>query len=116
MLFRRALPKVVQDLLPEVDEPTDVVVEGESGSFRIEALSEAENEKERTIGEGRKRFVAARGAKPAERSSFAARGERPRRTFSPGASAGERKPRAPFHAREPWKEDQRPARPAARCG
>jgi hypothetical protein len=102
---KSALP----DLLPEVEEPTDVVVEGETGSFRIEALSEVENEKERTIGEGRKRFVAARQSKTTDRGSFAARPERPRKSFPPRRDAGEAKP---FHAREPWKEDQRPARPA----
>lgn len=101
----------VPDLLPEVETPADVVVKGESGGFRIEALSETENEQERTIGEGRKRFVAQRKGN-AERGSAAPRTERPRKPFA-GKREGAGGEKKPFHAREPWKEDRRPVRPAA---
>ena len=129
----------VADMLPEVNTPTDVVVHGEEGSFRIEALSDSETENERTMGEGRKRFVAQRNAGSSDRRGFGGRpstgrsgsSDRPsyggeRKSYSPrpggaGKPFGERKtfsrgPReggAPgektFHANEPWKEDRRPA-------
>ncbi len=44
-----------------------------AGEFLIEALSEAETERERTVGEGRKRFVARREASAGDRRSFGAR-------------------------------------------
>ncbi len=125
--------RAIPDLLPEVAAPADLVV----GAFRIEALSEAETEQERTVGDGRKRFVARRTSEGSDRKGFgprtgAASGPRsgtgmgprpgPRPGSRPGKSFGERKsfgskpPRPeggsegakPFFAREPWKEDRRP--------
>ena len=122
------------DLLAETGAPADLVVSGAEGGrrddlrddLRIEALSEAETEYERTAGEGRKRFVAQRAAQTGDRKSFAPRpagarktfgGERKafggeRKSFSRGPGAGAGGAGKPFHAREPWKEDSRPARPA----
>ena len=97
----------VSDMLPETPSAPGLVVE------------EIPDEPE--IGEGRRRFVAAREAskKPAagparDRGSFA---PRPARDAS-RTSAPSRTPGKPFHAREPWKEDRRPPsedrqRPAA---
>ena len=90
----------VPDMLPEVEAPADIVVAGEEGSFRIEALSEQETEYERTVGEGRKRFVAQRGAGSGDRREFGpkpgarpgARPGAPRKTFgSAPRPGGERK-------------------------
>ena len=118
------------DLLAETGAPAGLVVGGadseSSGDLRIEALSEAETEHERTAGEGRKRFVAQRAAQTGDRKSFAPRpaggrkvfgGERKafggeRQSFSRGPRAGAGEAGKPFHAREPWKEDSRSARPA----
>ena len=117
------------DLLAETGAPADLVVSGADGDLRndlrIEALSEAETEYERTAGEGRKRFVAQRAAQTGDRKNFAPRpaGERKtfggdrktfggeRKSFSRGPGAGAGETGKPFHAREPWKEDSRPARP-----
>ena len=139
----------IPDLLPERTAPAHIVVTapevglesgletglGGDGDLRIEALSDAETEQERTVGEGRKRFVAQRAAATTgDRKSIAARpsaqrktfgserktlgGERKtlggeRKTFSRGPREGGGQAKKPFFAREPWKEDRRPVLPAA---
>ncbi len=70
------------DLLPEVPAPADIVM----GGFRIEALSESETEKERSVGDGRKRFVAGRESAGGDRKSYGGRPGGERKTFG-----GERK-------------------------
>ena len=121
---RTHTPAILADMLPEVAAPAEIV----TGDLRIEALSESENERERTIGEGRKRFVAQRGTNAGDRKGFGSRPGGTRKSFgSPGRSFGEKKtftrapasgpgsserenaPRKPFFAREPWKEERKPA-------
>jgi len=122
------------DLLPEVPAPADIVM----GGFRIEALSDSETEKERLVGDGRKRFVAQREGAASDRKNYGGRSSAERKTFggerktfggarktfgsreAPGSerksfSSGPRSggssesaPQKPFFAREPWKEDRRP--------
>ncbi len=85
------------DLLPEVPVPADIMM----GGFRIEALSESETEKERSMGEGRKRFVAGRESAGGDRKSYGGRPGAERKTFG-----GERKTfggeRKTFGARKPF--------------
>ena len=124
---RTRTPAVIADMLPEVAAPAEIV----TGDLRIEALSESENERERTIGEGRKRFVAQRSAGTGDRKGFAGRpgadrksdggpgksfGERKSFGRGPASSKGEGAPRKPFFAREPWKEDRKPAAPGVDAG
>ncbi len=73
--------RAIPDLLPEVAAPADLVV----GAFRIEALSEAETERERTVGDGRKRFVARRTSEGSDRKGF---GPRTGATSGPRSGAG----------------------------
>ncbi len=116
-----ASKSAIPDLLPEVPVPADIVVKGAEGAFRIEELSESENEKERSIGEGRKRFVAQRTGQTGDRKDFGKRSGGERKTFGGGPRKGgpregasrESGEKRPFFAREPWKEDKRPVRPAA---
>ncbi len=128
---RRHVPAVLADMLPEIAVPVEIIggEPGSAGELHIEALSEAETERERTVGEGRKRFVAQRNT-GGERKSFAFRSGSEKKPFSErkgfsrapgsasragaGANAGRAKEtgeRRPFFAREPWKEDQRPVGP-----
>ena len=125
----------LSDMLPEVSaadrKPEPTVL----GEFLIESLSETETERERTMGEGRKRFVAQRESQSGDRRSFGGRpgapGARPSFGNRPGGSArpgsfGARKPFAPreggppakkpFFASEPWKEDARPGKTSEGSG
>jgi 23S rRNA pseudouridine2605 synthase len=55
---------------PSAETKPEPIVAGE---FLIEALSDAETERERTVGEGRKRFVAQREASSSDRRGFGGR-------------------------------------------
>lgn len=120
---RSNIAAAMPDLLPELplaptlpaapEQPTTI----QAGAFQIEALSDTETENERTIGEGRKRFVAQRSAQNSDRKTYGNRpgSSRPAARPGPYQSSDRPAPRRtsaspgkPFFAREPWKEDRRP--------
>jgi 23S rRNA pseudouridine2605 synthase len=109
--------EVRADAVQKEEAPKEVV---QAGAFQIEALSDEETERERTVGEGRKRFVAQRSAQNSDRKTF---GNRPTSarpgSARPGSGFSKDRPAAgrsssfgakkPFFPREPWKEDSRPS-------
>lgn len=126
---RKSVTAAIPDMIPELaaeepeqpKQPTTI----QAGAFQIEALSEDETERERTVGEGRKRFVAQRSAQNSDRKTYGNRpgnsrpGARPGPYSSvdrPAAGRGAAGPKKPFFAREPWKEDRRPGAPNAGDG
>ena len=75
--------------VPTAEAKPEPIVAGE---FLIEALSEAETERERTVGEGRKRFVAQREAGSGDRRSFGGRPAGPGGRSSFAGRAGAARP------------------------
>ena len=97
-MLPRTLPKTLQDMLPETPGAFAVVADagnerpaGEAaGGLQIDALSDAETERERAVGDGRKRFVAGRPGSAGDRRGFAPARAGAERTGGPRKSFGEK--------------------------